>query len=76
MNRTPGKAMTLRLDATQAMLLESMARANGRSVAAEIREAVDAFVAARMANPPFAAEARRVADGWVRFADRCGEAQR
>lgn len=67
------RAMTLRIPTADYEALVVVARAGGRPVSVEIREAVAGYVAARKADPSFAAEARRVADGWVRFADSCAD---
>ena len=47
------RAMTLRLDVRDALILQSMARANSRTVTAEIRDAIDTYIAKRKADPEF-----------------------
>ena len=63
--------MTPRLSVEQYDELRVRARISGRSVANEIREAVDEWVAVRRANPEFAAKARAVAAEWASFAENC-----
>lgn len=47
------RAMTLRLDVRDALILQSMARANGRTVTAEIRDAIDTYIVKRKDDPEF-----------------------
>lgn len=69
------KAMTLRLPADDADALDVIARASGRPVTVEVREAIAAYITARKADPEFARKARVVADEWQTFAASCGESR-
>ncbi|HEY1853223.1 MAG TPA: ribbon-helix-helix protein, CopG family [Solirubrobacterales bacterium] len=49
----PTKAMSLRLPAEQAAELEAVARADEMPVSEAVREAIDAYIAARRADKDF-----------------------
>lgn len=56
------KAMTLRLSALQWYGIEAIARAEGKSKSDVVREAVEAHIAARKADPEFQRRLRALID--------------
>jgi len=67
------KNMTLRLDDQDAAILEMIARAEGRTVADVLREAVDHLILQRRRTPEFMAKLRHSVDESARLLSKFEE---